>query len=93
MFLIKGIEKEGVKIAAENILIAKILVYSAIKIKANGPLLYSVLKPDTSSDSPSAWSKGVRFVSASIVTNQIKNIGKIIRPNVEIIKKDGATSP
>lgn len=60
---------EGMKRIAENILIARILVYSAMKISANGPLLYSVLNPDTSSDSPSARSKGVRFVSASIVIN------------------------
>lgn len=64
--------------AVVNILIARILVYSAIKINANGPLLYSVLNPDTSSDSPSAKSKGVRLVSASIVTNQIIPIGIII---------------
>jgi hypothetical protein len=63
---------------AENILMARILVYSAIKIRANGPLLYSVLKPETSSDSPSARSNGVRFVSASIVINQIRNTGVII---------------
>lgn len=64
-------------------LIAKILVYSAIKIRAKGPLLYSVLKPDTSSDSPSARSKGVRFVSASIVTNQIAPIGAIMADSHE----------
>lgn len=81
--------KEGVKIAAENILIARMLVYSAIKINAKGPLLYSVLKPETSSDSPSAWSNGVRFVSANIVTNQIKNIGISISPAVEVKKKGG----
>lgn len=75
----RGVKGEAVvKMAVENILIAKILVYSAIKMRAKGPLLYSVLKPDTSSDSPSAWSKGVRFVSASIVINHIKNTGKII---------------
>lgn len=62
--------------ATVNILIARILVYSAIKISAKGPLLYSVLNPETSSDSPSAKSKGVRFVSANIVINQIKNIGR-----------------
>jgi hypothetical protein len=50
-------------------LIAIILVYSAIKIKANNPLLYSTLKPETSSDSPSAKSNGVRFVSAKLVIN------------------------
>ena len=60
-------------------LIARILVYSAMKIRAKGPLLYSVLNPETSSDSPSARSNGVRFVSASIVINQRKNAGKIIR--------------
>ena len=73
----KSIELE-VKREAVKSLIARILVYSAIKIRAKGPLLYSVLKPETSSDSPSARSKGVRLVSASIVINQIKAIGRII---------------
>jgi hypothetical protein len=50
-------------------LIAIILVYSAIKIRANSPLLYSTLNPDTSSDSPSAKSNGVRLVSAKLVMN------------------------
>jgi hypothetical protein len=50
-------------------LIAIILVYSAIKIRANRPLLYSTLKPETNSDSPSAKSKGVRLVSARFVIN------------------------
>lgn len=54
-------------------------MYSAIKINANNPLPYSILKPDTSSDSPSARSKGVRLVSASMVINQIIKIGEIIR--------------
>jgi hypothetical protein len=52
--LIRGSKLEEEKIATVNILIARILVYSAIKINAKGPLLYSVLKPETSSDSPSA---------------------------------------
>ena len=39
-----------------NILMAIILVYSAIKIKAKGPALYSILNPETSSDSPSTRS-------------------------------------
>lgn len=46
------------------------MVYSAMKIIAKPPLLYSVLKPDTSSDSPSAKSKGARLVSAKMVINQ-----------------------
>jgi len=47
-----------------------ILPYSDKKIIANPPLLYSVLNPDTNSDSPSAKSKGARLVSAIIVLNQ-----------------------
>lgn len=42
----------------------KILAYSAIKISANLTAPNSTLNPDTSSDSPSAKSNGVRFVSA-----------------------------
>lgn len=45
-------------------------------MSANGPLLYSVLNPETSSDSPSARSNGVRLVSASIVINHKIAIGK-----------------
>jgi len=67
-----------VKNVAVSSLIIKILVYSAIKIKANVDLLYSVLNPDTSSDSPSAKSNGVRFVSAKLVINHMMNIGIII---------------
>lgn len=53
----------------------KIFMYSAIKIKAKGPEPYSVLNPDTSSDSPSARSNGVRLVSAKIDASHIKKIG------------------
>jgi hypothetical protein len=60
-------------------LINKILVYSAIKISANGPDLNSVLNPETNSDSPSARSNGVRLVSARIETTQIISIGIIIK--------------
>jgi len=58
-----------------NNLITRMLVYSAIKISANRPLLYSTLNPDTSSDSPSAKSNGVRFVSARLVINHVTPIG------------------
>jgi hypothetical protein len=54
------------------------LVYSAIKINAKVPLLYSVLNPDTNSDSPSAKSNGVRLVSARVDVNQIKANGILI---------------
>lgn len=52
----------------------KILAYSAMKMKANPALPYSMLKPETSSDSPSAKSKGVRLVSAIVIINQIPSI-------------------
>lgn len=52
-------------------LMNKMFMYSAIKINANVPPLYSVLNPETSSDSPSAKSNGARFVSARADTNQI----------------------
>lgn len=58
------------------ILIIIILAYSAIKIKANPNLPYSILKPETNSDSPSAKSNGVRLVSARQDTSQIPAIGK-----------------
>ena len=58
------------------ILIKIILAYSAIKIRANITLPYSILNPETSSDSPSAKSNGVRLVSAMQEINQIPTIGK-----------------
>lgn len=50
-------------------LINRIIMYSAMKIKAKEPAPYSVLKPETSSDSPSAKSNGVRLDSAKIEIN------------------------
>lgn len=76
-----GLSSIPVNKMAEVILMNKIFVYSAIKINANRPLPYSVLNPETSSDSPSAKSNGVRFVSANVVVNHIINIGKIINSN------------
>lgn len=52
-------------------LMNRIFMYSAMKIRANVLLLYSVLNPDTSSDSPSAKSNGVRFVSAKDEMNHM----------------------
>lgn len=62
-----------------NSLIVRMLVYSAIKMRAKLPALNSTLKPETSSDSPSERSKGVRFVSAREVINQIINRGGNIK--------------
>lgn len=59
----------------KNKLINKILLYSARKNKTKPLALYSVLNPDTSSDSPSAKSKGVRLVSAKAATNHKIEIG------------------
>jgi hypothetical protein len=74
-----GAKEVGINKAVVKTLIMIILAYSAIKIKAKLPLLYSILNPDTSSDSPSAKSKGVRFVSAKVVINQVTNIGNMTR--------------
>ena len=71
--------KNPVKKTIDKRLIIKILAYSAIKINANIPLLYSTLNPDTNSDSPSAKSNGVRLVSARFVINHIIANGEIIR--------------
>ena len=48
--------------------------YSAMKINVKATAEYSVLNPETNSLSPSAKSKGVRFVSANSVVNQMKVI-------------------
>ena len=68
----------GIKKIVDRRLITKILAYSAMKIKAKGPLLNSVLNPETSSDSPSAKSNGVRLVSARVVINHVTANGIII---------------
>lgn len=46
-----------------------IIAYSLKKIKTNPMEEYSILNPETNSDSPSEKSKGVRFVSAISMTN------------------------
>src|SRR6218665_2994110 len=78
------------KISLVNSLITKMFIYSAIKIRANKPLLYSTLNPETSSDSPSAKSNGVRFVSARFVINQIVARGinmRIVHEKIYILVK------
>jgi hypothetical protein len=56
--------------SAVNKLIKIIWAYSAKKNRANVNPEYSVLKPETNSLSPSAWSKGARFVSAKAETKK-----------------------
>jgi len=65
----------GLNIITDKLANIKIIAYSAKKIITNMPDPYSILKPDTNSDSPSEKSKGVRFVSAKHVINQIIIIG------------------
>lgn len=76
--------------------------YSAKKKRANEPPAYSVLNPDTSSDSPSVRSNGARLVSASVeiyhimakghagIINQMVSWLKLnvwsVKPPVKIIK-------
>ena len=62
-----------------------IIPYSLIKIKANSPPAYSILNPDTISDSPSAKSNGVRLLSAMHKSIQINNTGKKLNPNHKFI--------
>jgi hypothetical protein len=78
---------DDIKIVEVIILIAKILVYSAIKIRANGAPPYSILNPETNSDSPSAKSNGVRLVSAKLVINHKRKIGSRISDTQEYISK------
>lgn len=86
--------KNGTVVPVKNTtvksLIIKIFAYSAIKNNANIPLLYSTLKPDTSSDSPSTRSNGVRLVSAKFVINHIIASGLTISMihDIEFIKID-----
>lgn len=54
-------------------LIAIIIPYSDIKIIAKSQEPYSILNPETNSDSPSAKSNGLRLVSAKQIIIQIKN--------------------
>lgn len=58
-------------------LITRIFAYSARKINANPAAPYSMLNPETNSDSPSAKSNGARLVSATQVVNHISETGNI----------------
>jgi len=64
-----------INIIVNTQLIKIILAYSAMKIRANPSLPYSILNPETNSDSPSAKSNGVRLVSATHEISQIPIIG------------------
>ena len=67
------------RIKADNRLKNRIFVYSAKKIAVKAPAEYSVLKPDTSSLSPSAKSRGARLSSARQVIIQMGAITGISR--------------
>lgn len=62
--------------AAVSAFMKRMLAYSARKNSAKGPPAYSTLKPETSSDSPSARSNGDRLVSARVDTNHIPAKGQ-----------------
>lgn len=51
-------------------------VYSARKNRANGPPAYSILNPETNSDSPSVKSNGARLVSARVEIYHIRASGQ-----------------
>lgn len=65
----------------EMVFIRRMLAYSARKNSAKGPAAYSTLKPETSSDSPSTKSNGLRFVSAMVDTTHIKHRGQVNQKN------------
>jgi hypothetical protein len=82
--LVTSLALIGARNKAEDRALKKMIIeYSAIKIKVKPMAPYSTLKPETSSDSPSEKSKGVRLVSATQDTNQKKNR----KGEIEIIKK------
>ena len=67
----------------------KIPAYSAKKINTKPTDEYSILNPETSSDSPSEKSNGVRLVSAIIMTNHnTKTIGAITINNFDLLSTD-----
>lgn len=81
-----NIENGDIKnIFVEISLIIIIFIYSAKKISANQPPIYSTLKPDTNSDSPSAKSKGLRFVSAKQDVIHIINNNKFPQKKCNIV--------
>lgn len=86
--MIRGIGVKRNRDAVKS-LTTRILQYSAIKISANFPPPYSTLNPETSSDSPSAKSKGARFVSASRVTSHVIKRGGIMKRRGTEWKKSG----
>lgn len=60
----------------DNVFIIRIFEYSARKNRANGPPAYSMLNPETSSDSPSVRSNGARLVSAKVEIYHIMASGQ-----------------
>jgi len=74
---LKALDEINIQLNSADI--KKILAYSAMKIMANPTEPYSILKPETSSDSPSEKSKGVRLVSATQQISQIITKGVKIR--------------
>lgn len=77
--VLKTLQKKS---KAVKVLKNKIIPYSLINKIANKNLLYSMLNPETSSDSPSEKSKGVRFVSATHLIIHIINTGFISKKNL-----------
>ena len=75
-----GMVKVPMDVLPKNIiliraLISSMLVYSARNSNVNSVAEYSTLNPDTSSDSLSVKSNGVRFVSASLLISNIVKAG------------------
>lgn len=73
----KGLDSQPPrKMSTVKALIRIIDPYSAKKKRANPMLEYSTLNPDTSSDSASGKSNGALFVSARILTKNMRKRGR-----------------
>lgn len=73
---LRGERVGAIRINLVNMESRRILPYSDMNRIANETLLYSVLNPETSSDSPSEKSKGVRFDSATQEISQRAKAGR-----------------
>jgi len=81
------INTESKKVILVTIDIKIIAMYSAKNTNTKGTEEYSVLNPETNSLSPSAKSKGERFVSAKAIIKNINTLRGIITKGGNKLKK------
>lgn len=74
---VRGLWKDPRNSMVNRAFIIIIFIYSALKKRAKGPVVYSKLKPETSSASPPVRSNGAQLVSASVEINHIMASGHV----------------